>query len=108
MAVTCKWSVKLATAKQKENNKVFNYTLYGGGNVPFVLCYENKENNAKQMVNFAMDTKAIKDVLQEEFKGWRGLYDLTLYPQADKQANKDLLNIIKSLIELNIPFKFKV
>lgn len=106
MAITCEWETKLATATATDKNGKHRFTFYGGGNCPFVLCYECN-NGSKQMINFAIDKQSIKSVLDDEINGWRKLENIELHQQKDKTAQKDIKNIATALMDLCIPFKFK-
>lgn len=106
MDINCKWSAIQGKAKKIVNCGgelvIRDITFYGGGNVLSCICYEDSKN----LYSFFIDSKHAKSFINNEND--LGLNDIIIYIHEDKKLNKDCKILAKLLIELKIPFTYKI
>lgn len=104
MAITCEWKHKLGKATKylslPSQDIASEISIYGGGNVMFVACYEHN----KELYCFAIDKKHAKNFIDAKTLD---LKDIEIYIHDDKHINKEAKEVAKLFIDLGIEFTYK-
>lgn len=69
MAITCKWDCVMGKVSCKGYAGEYDLTLYGGGNVYAVFCFDEEDENGKKCHNlhdFIVDKDHLKRILTDE------------------------------------------
>lgn len=69
MAITCKWECIMGKVSYKGQGFDFELTLYGGGNVYAVFCYDYENEKGEKchtLHDFIVDKDHLKRILEDE------------------------------------------